>query len=176
VTTTNCCVLLEHDQLLAVRDLWRKTGRQMESTVTGDSMLPTLPEGARILIRAADQSEYLPGAVAACLENEFLFAHRIAYRGKGRRADFVVTQGDAWILCDPPVRTSNIIGIVDARELNGQWVPLPAPARSPGDARSARRHARAMGLYLRFGLGFARRMSRLLVKLYTYYNTARQRT
>ncbi|MDP9264338.1 MAG: S24 family peptidase [Acidobacteriota bacterium] len=161
--------------MLAVRDLWKKTGRQMESTVKGDSMHPTLPEGARILIRAADEKEYVPGAVVACLENEFLFAHRIAYRGKGRLSDLVVTQGDAWILCDSPFRISALIGIVDAREVNGEWAPLPAPARSPKDARSARRHAVAMGLYLSLGLGCARRVSRLLVKLYTYRNTVRQR-
>lgn len=170
------CAKLGHDQLLAVRDIWKKTGRQMESTIRGGSMHPTLSEGARILIRVADEQEYVPGTVVACLENEYLFAHRIAYRGRGPRSDIVVTQGDAWILCDPPLRTSAIVGIVEARQVNGEWSPLPALARPPAAARSAKRHAQAMGLCLRFGLRFARRMSRLLVRLYTTFNPSRQRT
>lgn len=161
------CAKLGHDQLLAVRDIWKKIGRQMESTIQGGSMHPTLPEGARILIRVADDKEYVPGVVVACLQNEFLFAHRIVYRGRDRLSDVVVTQGDAWILCDSPTRTSAIVGIVEAREVNGEWVSLPAPARLPQDARSARWHALAMGWCLKLGLGFARRMSRLLVRLYT---------
>jgi len=163
VTLAVNCAKLGHDQLLAVRDIWKKIGRQMESTIQGGSMHPTLPEGTRIRIRVADDKEYVPGAVVACLQNEFLFAHRIVYRGQGRHSDVVITQGDAWILCDSPIRTSAIVGIVETREVNGEWVPLPAPARSPQDARSARRHALAMRLFLRLGLGFARRMSRLLV-------------
>ena len=147
----------------------------MESTVTGSSMGATLPEGTRILIRAAEEKEYVPGAVVACLENDFLFAHRIVFRGTGRRSDFVITQGDAWSLCDSPTRTSSIMGIVDARAVNGEWAPLPPPARLPREARSASRHARGIGLCLQLGPGFAHRVSRLLVKLYTYQSRLRHR-
>ncbi len=97
----------------AIASLLRKSRTAFESSISGISMEPTIPHGARIRIRPAEDDNYQVGQIVACVIGDSLFAHRIVYCGHaGRGGSVVLTQGDGWILCDPPTRKSLILGVV----------------------------------------------------------------
>lgn len=116
----------------AVAPLLRAAGREVESTVHGESMGDTLPAGARILIRCGAPAE--PGAIVAFVAGESLVAHRLMHVVAGRGGGFLVTQGDARTLCDPPIETGAVVGVVTAWRMTDEepWRPTPeAPRRTP---------------------------------------------
>ena len=123
----------------AVAPLLRSAGREIESTVHGESMGATLPAGARILIRCGAPVE--PGMIVAFVAGESLVAHRLMHVVAGRGGGYLVTQGDARILCDPPIDVGASVGVVTAWRMTDEetWRPTrDAPRRAPaGQATSA---------------------------------------
>ena len=81
----------------------------------------TLPDGARIRIKAADQTRHQVGQVVAYLRDTTLVAHRIVYCGHGRRRNFILTQGDAWLVCDPPISADAVVGLVEVSQNELEW-------------------------------------------------------
>jgi hypothetical protein len=97
-------------------------------------MATTLPAGAFIRIRCGDQ-DAPAGAVVAFVHGQRLMAHRVVRRGRGpRAAAHVLTRGDAFAVCDPPIPVTTVLGRVTAWRpgADGPWSP-PAgpPARGP---------------------------------------------
>lgn len=161
---------LDTEQLRACVLLLQRSGRTIESFVQGDSMGSTLPDGSRIRISRAEPSALRNGDIVACITDGFLSAHRLVY-GAGEPAaarGFLITQGDAWILCDPPRHVSTLLGVVEECFIGGRWTrPAASPARSPADQRSADRHAAFMAFCLRRSVRLAGLVSRRLLTLYT---------
>lgn len=126
----------------------------------GDSV----PDGSRIRIRWTG-GDYHPGQIVACLDHGFLFAHRIVHV----RRDTIVTRGDGWILCDPPLPVSEVIGEVITCCVDGIWRP-PAveAARSLSGARAARRQVCIIAACLRVSPAFSRFITRRMIGLYTF--------
>jgi hypothetical protein len=144
----------------------------VESDIQGSSMGATIPDGSRIRIRARGEESFRPGQIVACLENGFLFAHRVVHV----RKDAIITQGDGWILCDPPLRTSQVVGEVISRRVGDAWVAPAAEAGRPAAAeRAARRQVRLIALCLRIDLAFARFVSRRIIRAYIFGKHCRGR-
>jgi hypothetical protein len=159
----NLPFMLRTQHLRTYIELLSRVGRSLESSVQGSSMGLTIPDGSRIRIQWTDT--YRPGQIVACLQHGFLFAHRVVYT----RGDAIITQGDGWILCDPPVRDSEVIGEVVACCMGEGWhSPAAEPGRPKSDARAARRQVRIIAMCLRVDLAFARFMTRQMIRLYTF--------
>ena len=127
-----------------VAPLLRAAEREIESTVRGESMGDTLPAGARILIRGGAPVRL--GAIVAFVAGESLVAHRLIHRGSGRGGAYLVTQGDGRTLCDPPIETAAVLGVVTAWRMTEEspWrPPAGAPRRGPA-ARSISAAVRAL--------------------------------
>jgi hypothetical protein len=118
-----------HEWNLAAVELLRRAGGDVESTIRGDSMHPTLPAGARIKVTCRQQPRYACGAVVAFLAGDVLVGHRVVGHcsdRQGRQA--LLLRGDARLLCDPPVDPALVLGEVTAWQQDSGWRPLaPAP-------------------------------------------------
>ena len=130
----------------------------------------TIPDGSRIRIQW--RANYQPGQIVACIEHGLLFAHRVVHV----HGDAIITQGDGWILCDPPLLVSHVIGEVISWRSGGAWHALAAEAaRSPSDSRAARRQVRITAMCLGIDLAFARFITRLMIRLYSFRKHCRRR-
>jgi hypothetical protein len=162
---------LDAPHLRTCVDLLSRSGRTMESNIRGTSMGSTIPDGARIRVQWTGGKTFRPGQIVACLEQGFLFAHRVVYV----RGNTIITQGDGWILCDPPVRVSQVIGEVISYREGGEWhSPIAEPVRLTSDARAARRQVRIIASCLRLNMAFARFVARQMIRLYTFRRHCRQ--
>jgi hypothetical protein len=108
------------DQLLALGALLGRSGRVIESEISGSSMGSTLPSRCRIRIHRLALEQYRPGQVIAFIAGGRMFAHRIVYRSR----QGVLTRGDTHVWCDLPVPVCVILGVVAERFLDGKWCPL----------------------------------------------------
>jgi hypothetical protein len=89
--------------------------------------------------------------------------------------DAVITQGDGWILCDQPVRVSQVIGEVISYCDGGKWHSFIAePVRLTSDTRAARRQVRIIASCLRLNIAFARFVARQVIRLYTFRRHCKQ--
>jgi hypothetical protein len=112
------------DQLLAFGALLGRSGKIIESEISGTSMGSTLPSGCRIRICPLPTAEYRPGQIVAFVAGEAIYAHRIVHRSR----EGVLTRGDSHSWCDLPVPSSAILGVVTEYLLDGDWHPLDGAA------------------------------------------------
>ena len=119
------------DQLLAFGTLLGRSGRVIESEISGGSMGNTLPSGCRIRIRPLPMDEYKAGQVVAFIAGGGLFAHRIVYRSR----QGALTRGDTHVWCDLPVPVDVILGVVSECFLDGKWCPFDETLRFDCDRR-----------------------------------------
>ncbi len=112
-------------------ELLRRSGRTVECAIEGDSMGSAIPDGATVRIRCDGGVGAADGTVVALLLGGALTVHRLVHRGRSSRArGWVVTEGDANLTCDAPVRESRIVGVVEAfRASDEEWRPAARPAR-----------------------------------------------
>ena len=169
---TGLPLALDTPHLRAYAELLSRSGRTLESQIHGSSMGETIPDGSRIRIQWRDGDSYRAGQIVACLDHGFLFAHRIVHV----HGDAIITQGDAWILCDPPLHLSQVVGEVISCQVRGAWrSPSAEPVRSPSDGRAARIQVRIAAICLAINLGFARVVTRGIIRLSILRKHCRQR-
>lgn len=101
------------------------------SRIEGTSMAPTIPHGASIRVVPLPPDGCREGLVVACLSHGgTLFAHRVVRRLRRGGEDWVLTVGDGWHLCDPPVPRTRLVGVVGTWRAEGTWrEPAGAPPR-----------------------------------------------
>ena len=150
------------EQLLAFGALLGRSGRTIESEISGTSMGSTLPSGCRIRIRPLASEEYRSGQVVAFVAGSALFAHRIVYCGR----QGVLTRGDSHTLCDLPVPMSAIVGVVSDYFVNGKWHLLDNSAPLDGEMKKRNRVIEGLlRVCLQIDIRVARRVSRILLWL-----------
>lgn len=138
-------------ELAGLAALLRRSGMVSECEVTGESMGRAVPAGATVRIRCDGAGGAPVGTVVAVLIGGALSVHRLVHRGRSARArSWIVSEGDANLTCDAPVRDADVVGVVEAVRLTGEaWRPVPdAPLRT-GTRRwlaSAVRGAISLGL------------------------------
>ena len=147
----------------ALASLISRSRREIESTVNGVSMSPTIPHGARIKVCPPESPGYHVGQIVVCVIQNALYVHRIVYCGSsGRVEPFVLTQGDGWLLCDPPVRKSAIIGVVKEFSVEGAWhVAAEHASRRPWRRAVAATHVLLIRSCLAIHHQLARRVSEI---------------
>jgi hypothetical protein len=150
------------DQLLAFGALLGRSGKIIESEISGTSMGSTLPSGCRIRICPLPTAEYQPGQVVAFVAGEAIYAHRIVHRSH----EGVLTRGDSHSWCDLPVPSRAILGVVTEYLCDGEWRPLDASAAFN---RERPRGIRTLEILLRvcmqIDIRLAVRTSRSLIRL-----------
>jgi hypothetical protein len=155
---------LTEEQLLAFGTLLARSGKIIESEISGTSMGRTLPAGTRIRIQPLPAGDYGIGQIVAFVRGSTIFAHRIAYRTK----QGVLTRGDNHSWCDLPVPVDAVLGLVTEWWINGEWqrfaeVPQGSPEQpQPWRIRVVESAVRA-GMHMDIRL--ARRISRALMRL-----------
>jgi len=105
------------DQLHALGALLGRSGKIIESEISGTSMGSTLPPGSRIRIRPLHQADYRQGQVVAFVSGHSVFAHRIISRSR----QGVLTRGDNRSWCDLPLPWPALLGLVTESRINGVW-------------------------------------------------------
>ncbi len=157
----------DSDYLLALTTLIKRTGGEVLSTVRGTSMGTTIPDGSQIRIRAVGDEALREGQVVAFLAGPSLCAHRIVYRGGGGRlGGYLLTLGDGWVYCDPPIPVAAALGVVTEYKLNGKWrIPSPRPRRSRAEQRKADLNVAFIRAVMRLNVGWAQRIARRLSEL-----------
>jgi len=161
VNATPTAGLADAEGLLTAASLLGKAGRTIESTIAGRSMGDTLPPGTRVRVRCGVPPEPLAGHVVVVAVHPVLFAHRVVGRGRGPRArGYVLTRGDAALLCDEPVPLDHLVGTISECDAGSGWGPLGAPPPRAGMRRllaAAHRWAMlaALEIHIRVAHGFA---------------------
>jgi len=149
-------------QLLAYGMLLARSGKIIESEISGTSMGRTLPAGSRIRIQPLPAYDYAVGQIVAFVRGSTIFAHRIAYRTK----QGVLTRGDNHSWCDLPVPVDAVLGLVTEWFINGQWqrfVNVPQDlTEQPWKIRALEKAVRAS---MQIDIRLARHISRALMRL-----------
>lgn len=126
-------------RILAVASSLRGPGRTLDSTIEGGSMGRTLPPGARIRIALAERPSYAAGEVVAFLAGSQVIVHRVIHRGqRGAAHGYLITQGDATLVPDPPVNADHVLGAVIGIQREGRWTAVDALWRRTARARTVR--------------------------------------
>ena len=116
----------EATELAGLAALLRRSGAVVECDVSGGSMSSAVPDGATVRIRCGGALNAPVGTVVAVLIAGALSVHRLVHRGRSARArGWVVTEGDANLTCDSPLRDDDVLGIVES-------VRDPEASDSPG--------------------------------------------
>jgi hypothetical protein len=150
------------EQLLAFGTLLARTGKIIESEISGTSMGSTLPAGTRIRIQPLPAGDYGIGQIVAFVRGSTIFAHRIAYRTK----QAVLTRGDNHSWCDLPVPVDAVIGIVTESCINGEWQRFAdLPQGSPAQPWKIRALETVVRAGMQVDLRLAQSISRALMRL-----------
>lgn len=112
-------------ELLAVADLWKRTGRTVEARFTGASMEPAIASGSRL--RLACGSSVAPGDVAAFVHDGHVFVHRVL----AVAPPLVLTRGDALVIPDPPLPLARVFARVEAVQQGTGWHAPPGHRDAP---------------------------------------------
>ena len=122
-------------ELAGLSELLKRSGGVVECAVTGMSMGAVVPDGASARVRCDGAARAIAaprtGDVVALLLGGELTVHRLVHRGRSRRArGWVVTEGDANLTCDAPVRELHLLGVVEEiRIAADEWRPPASSAR-----------------------------------------------
>lgn len=148
------------DQLLAFAVLLGRSGRIIESEISGTSMGSTLPAGCRIRICRLRREEYRPGQVIAFVSGDAIFAHRIiSCSNQG-----ALTRGDNRSWCDLPLPWHAILGLVVESLVDEVWRPLADHFPLDHEGRGGRRTVDALlRECLQIDIRLARFVSRTLM-------------
>lgn len=149
------------DQVLAFGALLGRSGKIIESEISGTSMGSTLPSGCRIRICPLPNGEYHPGQVVAFVASEAIYAHRIVHRSR----EGVLTRGDGHSWCDLPVPSCAILGVVTEYLLDGEWRALESAAFNRERPNRERVHEILLRICMQIDIRLAVRASRGLIRL-----------
>lgn len=162
--------------LLPLASQLREGQPDFESAIRGSSMSPAIPPGARLRVRLAG----LPcrvGDVVFYLAEGGYTVHRVVHRAR-RISDegYLLTEGDARFAPDPPVPCRNVLGVVVAVQINGQWQSIGPQTAGPWHRRVVRAMTLpAMVATMWFSVAAASRLATLLIILESGARAARRR-
>jgi hypothetical protein len=150
------------EQLLAFGSLLARSGKIIESEISGTSMGMALPAGTRIRIQPLPAGKYGVGQIVAFVRGRTIFAHRVAYRTK----QGVLTRGDNHSWCDLPTPAGAVLGLVTEWWINDKWQRFAeVPQRSPGQPWRIRVVETAVRAGMHLDIRLARHISRVLMRL-----------
>ena len=93
-------------ELGAVATLWKREQREFETSFGGNSMLPTIRPGQRVVVQCG--RDPVVGEVVVFRRDDRVMVHRLT----ARSGTWLLTWGDANWLPDEPVDSADLIGVV----------------------------------------------------------------
>ena len=133
---------LTPEKLLALCGLWQAEGREVEITLNGGSMSPTILPGTRLRLHCRRDLPHV-GDIIAYRQEGILVVHRLIEITGSPEAPMLTCLGDGNILSDAPVSADAFIGTVIAVS------PMPLLQRVLFALRHPRRHVRYLVRLLR---------------------------
>jgi len=95
---------------------------QLRLRVTGTSMLPAIPPGTDVLIRRTSPDDVVPGDVVLLRAYGGVRLHRLASKIGAGSSSVLITRGDNHTEPDPPVRGTELLGVLERIERRGgKW-------------------------------------------------------
>jgi hypothetical protein len=150
------------EELLALGTLLARSGKVIESEISGTSMGRTLPSGTRIRIQPPPNGEYRLGQTVAFVRGSTIYAHRVVYC----TSQGVVTRGDNHSWCDLPVPIGAVLGVVTESFIGGEWHGFTdAPEGLPPQAWRSRALETAVRACMRIDIRLARHTLKALMSL-----------
>jgi hypothetical protein len=146
-----------------------------ESAIHGSSMSPAIPAHSRIKVRLGGTCQV--GDIIFYLADGGYTVHRVVYRSRAWAGDdYLLAEGDARFAPDPPLTRRQVLGTVEAVQVDGRWHPLGR--RSPGPWH--RRIVRSLTLpamigAMWFGTAAANRLAAVLLSLESRARMMRRR-
>lgn len=108
---------------------WLGSGETAWLPLSGSSMRPFLPAGARILVSAAEAGRIAPGDLVVFDHEGTIVCHRMLRRRARGDGDVVLTKGDGWRTLESWIPAAQLVGKVVGVERNGMRLSLETPAR-----------------------------------------------
>jgi hypothetical protein len=93
-----------------VAELWKKTRREFVAQFDGVSMRPTIEPQQPVNVRCGLEAHV--GDVVMLVRDGSPVVHRLIWQS--RNGDWLITQGDARTIPDPPAGRDDVTGIVEA--------------------------------------------------------------
>jgi hypothetical protein len=120
-------VVINRERLLALSSFLKDGTTEFASSVRGRSMGRALPDGSRIHIRFVPPSEVKIGQVVAYVAEDRMVVHRLVRLATWHQDQYLITRGDATVVCDRPVLASSVVGVVTDHCTTDIWEPVGAP-------------------------------------------------
>ncbi|MDD5084855.1 MAG: signal peptidase I [Candidatus Omnitrophica bacterium] len=119
-------MLIEETKISLLRESLDK-GRSIETTVTGDSMLPFLKEKDILLVEKTSPERIGIGDIIVYEDNGGLITHRVYNKFIERNRQYFLTKGDNSLLFDLPFTNYEVVGRIIAVKRNGKFSYLNKP-------------------------------------------------
>jgi hypothetical protein len=120
-------VVLNRERLLALSSFLKDGTTEFGSSVRGRSMGKALPDGSRIHVRLVPQRDLRVGQVVAYVAADRMVVHRVVRLATWHEDQYLVTRGDATVVCDRPVLALSVVGVVTDHCTIDVWEPVGAP-------------------------------------------------
>ena len=120
-------VVLNRERLLALSRFLQDGTTEFGSSVRGRSMGKALPDGSRIHVRLVPQRDLRVGQVVAYVAEDRMVVHRVVRLATWHQDQYLVTRGDATVVCDRPVLIMSVVGVVTDHCTLDVWEPVGAP-------------------------------------------------
>jgi hypothetical protein len=120
-------VVLNRERLLALSSFLKDGTTEFGSSVRGRSMGKALPDGSRIHVRLVPQHDLRVGQVVAYVAEDRMVVHRVVWLATWHQDQYLITRGDATVVCDRPVLALSVVGVVTDRCTTDVWEPVGAP-------------------------------------------------
>ena len=112
------------ERLDAAARLWKRDRKVFTARFAGTSMRPTIGPGEEVRVRCGVGIR--PGDVAVCQQGRRILVHRVLFLS--RRADWVLTRGDATCVPDLPIPVDSVLGTISGLVADdGEHDLPPAP-------------------------------------------------
>ena len=121
--------MVEQSRCSLATEVLQSTGT-LRIRALGSSMLPTLWPGDQVTIEFRKFEQVRPGDIVLCLRNERFFLHRAVSKVTTGNEELLLTRGDSMPGNDPPVRRTEVLGMVTGIQ-RGASVVTPASKLSP---------------------------------------------
>lgn len=106
--------------------LLKRAGSVVEVDIEGLSMAPAIPEGSTVRVRCGGVESVAPPEVIAFLAGgRRMTIHRVV----SRNGPYLLTRGDANLLCDPPLALGDVVGRVESLGSGSEWSAVPLRER-----------------------------------------------
>jgi len=108
---------------------WIDAGEPAWLPLSGESMVPFLPSGSRVLVSQTAAEQISFGNLLLYEAEGTIICHRVLRRRREGRSYAFLAKGDGWRKTDPWISADQVIGKVIAIHRNGRLLRLDTPLR-----------------------------------------------